>query len=59
LGIPDSKEPDWSKFRAFLMGEVRYASLEKLFPAQAQELFETTQRNAAWRYEQYRRLAGR
>jgi pyruvate-ferredoxin/flavodoxin oxidoreductase len=40
------------------MGEVRYASLEKSFPAQAQELFEATQRNAAWRYEQYRRLAG-
>ena len=28
----DSKEPDWSKFRDFIMGEVRYNSLMKTFP---------------------------
>ena len=27
----DSKEPDWSKFRDFIMGEVRYNSLMKTF----------------------------
>lgn len=28
----DSKEPDWSKFHDFIMGEVRYNSLMKTFP---------------------------
>ncbi|MBR6490912.1 MAG: pyruvate:ferredoxin (flavodoxin) oxidoreductase, partial [Bacteroidales bacterium] len=28
----DSKEPDWSKFQNFIMGEVRYNSLLKTFP---------------------------
>ena len=35
----DSKEPDWSKFRDFIMGEVRYNSLMKTFPQEAEELF--------------------
>ena len=34
----DSKEPDWTKFQDFLKGEVRFASLYKLFPDRAQEL---------------------
>ena len=28
----DSKEPDWSKFQAFLQDEVRYSSLKKALP---------------------------
>ena len=34
--VMDSKEPDWSKFRDFLMKEVRYTSLKKSFPAEAE-----------------------
>jgi len=55
----DSKEPDWTKFQDFLMGEVRYNSLKKIFPAEADELFQETQKNAAWRYDGYKRLAER
>lgn len=53
----DSKEPDWSKFQAFIDGEVRYNSLKKMFPAEAEELFKAAQENALWRYKQYRRFA--
>ena len=53
----DSKEPDWSKFRDFLMGEVRYNSLTKTFPEQAEELFQATERFAKIRYEGYRKLS--
>jgi len=55
--ILDSKEPDLTKFQDFLMNEVRYSSLTKTFPAEAKELFKITQENAAWRYNQYKRLA--
>jgi pyruvate-ferredoxin/flavodoxin oxidoreductase len=53
----DSKEPDWSKFRDFIMSEVRYNSLQKTFPAHAEELFAATEKNARWRYEGYKKLA--
>lgn len=53
----DSKEPDWSKFQDFIMGEVRYSSLLKTFPEQAKELFKVTQANALWRYNGYKRLS--
>ena len=53
----DSKEPDWSKFVDFLKGEVRYASVMKMYPAEANELFEAAKENAQWRYNNYRRLA--
>ena len=33
----DSKEPDWSKFQDFLKGEVRFASLYKLFPERSED----------------------
>ena len=52
----DSKEPEWSKFRDFLMGEVRYNSLTKTFPEQAEELFQTTERFAKISYEGYKKL---
>jgi pyruvate-ferredoxin/flavodoxin oxidoreductase len=55
----DSKEPDWSKFQDFLMGEVRYNSLKKVYPSEADELFQETQKNALWRYDGYKRLAER
>lgn len=53
----DSKEPDWSKFQAFLNGEVRYTSLKKSFPEVAEELFAAAEENAKWRYNYYKRLA--
>lgn len=55
--IMDSKEPDWSKFRDFLMGEVRYTQLLKSFPHEADELFEAAKDNAQWRYRSYQRMA--
>ena len=55
--VMDSKEPDWSKFRDFLMKEVRYTSLQKAFPAEAEELFQAAEENAKWRYNSYQRLA--
>lgn len=52
----DSKEPKAS-FRDFLMGEVRYASLAKAFPEQAEELFAKTEQDAMERLAGYKRLA--
>ncbi len=52
----DSKEPDWSKFQDFLKSEVRYTSLQKSFPEDAQVLFEQAEKDAKWRYNSYKRL---
>jgi pyruvate-ferredoxin/flavodoxin oxidoreductase len=51
--VLDSKEPDWTKFREFLMKEVRYTSLQKSFPTEADELFAAAEENAKWRYNGY------
>ncbi|MDE6218594.1 MAG: pyruvate:ferredoxin (flavodoxin) oxidoreductase, partial [Muribaculaceae bacterium] len=53
----DSKEPAWDKFEDFLKGEVRFASVQKMYPTEAQELFEAAKANAQWRYNNYKRLA--
>lgn len=53
----DSKEPEWDKFQAFISGEVRYSSLQKMYPTEAGELFKAAQENALWRYRQYLRYA--
>ena len=53
----DSKEPDWSKFQDFLKGEVRFASLAKLYPERAEELLQKTEEYAKIRYNTYKRLA--
>ncbi len=55
--VYDSKEPDWTKFQAFLKGEVRYTSLMKSFPGEAEELFLAAEANAKWRYNNYQRMA--
>ena len=34
----DSKEPNWANFHDFLMGEVRYLSVKKAYPNEAEEL---------------------
>ncbi len=38
-------------------GEVRYNSLMKTFPQEAEELFVATERNAKLRYEGYKKLS--
>ena len=53
----DSKEPDWDKFQEFLDGEVRYTSLKKSFPDEAEELFASAKENAKWRHNSYKRMA--
>ncbi|MCI6670934.1 MAG: pyruvate:ferredoxin (flavodoxin) oxidoreductase [Prevotella sp.] len=49
----DSKEPDWSKFQDFLMGEVRYLSVKKAYPKEAQEIFDAAEQMAKLRYQSY------
>ena len=53
----DSKEPNWDEFENFLKGEVRYASVMKQYPEEAEQLFAAAKENAQWRYNNYRRLA--
>lgn len=56
--ILDSKEPT-ADFREFLMGEVRFSSLQKMFPDTAEALFEKTEADAKSRIEGYKKLAGK
>ena len=49
----DSKAPDWAKFHDFLLGEVRYLSVKKAYPDEAEELFAEAQRMAQLRYKSY------
>ncbi len=49
----DSKEPKWENFRDFLMGEVRYASVAKAYPNEAEELFTEAENMAKLRYQTY------
>ncbi len=53
----DSKPPKFELFKEFLLGEVRFNSLYKLFPEHADELFNAAEKNAKWRYEYYKRLS--
>jgi pyruvate-ferredoxin/flavodoxin oxidoreductase len=52
----DSKAPKTS-FRDFIMGQVRYSSLAKQYPEQAEELFNLAEENAKDRYESYIKLS--
>ena len=54
--VLDSKEPTES-FREYIMGQVRYSSLEKAFPEQSEELFKQAERNAKEKYEIYKQLS--
>lgn len=51
----DSRPPK-GNFRDFLLGEVRFSSLQKLFPEEAEALFEKTERDAMERRQNYVRL---
>ena len=54
----DSKEPNWDLFTDYLKGEVRFASVMKQFPKEAEELFLAAKENAQWRYKSYLRMLG-
>ena len=49
----DSKAPKWENFRDYLMGEVRFASLKKVRPEEAEELYAETEKAAKRRYQSY------
>ncbi len=49
----DSKAPQWDKFREFLLGEVRYLSVQKAYPDEADELFTAAENAAKRRYQSY------
>jgi len=54
--ILDSKEPK-EGFKEFLLGEVRYSSLTRTFPENAERLFEKAEQDMKERYETYKRMA--
>ncbi|XOQ53453.1 MAG: Pyruvate:ferredoxin oxidoreductase [Succiniclasticum sp.] len=54
----DSKEPT-GNFRDYLLGEVRFASLQKVRPQLADELYKKTEADAMERLANYKRLAGK
>ena len=54
--ILDSKPPT-TDIKEFLLGEVRYATLAKVYPELADELFDKTAADAKERYEKYKKLA--
>ena len=54
--VLDSKEPE-GDFGSFLRGEVRYSSLERTFPEEAEALFTRTEKEAMARYAKYKALA--
>ncbi len=56
--ILDSKDPV-EDYKTFLEGEVRYASLKKLFPDVAEKLFEQSAKDAKERLEGYKNKAGK
>ena len=51
----DSKEAK-SSYRDFILGEVRYASLQRQFPDVAEELFERSEQEAKDKYDYYKKL---
>ena len=54
--IVDSKDPT-ENYQDFIRGEVRYASLTKLFPAKAEEAYKINEEDAKRRLETYKKLA--
>ena len=53
----DCKEPNWDKYQEYLLGEVRYATLAKANPAEAEALYAKNKADAQRRWRQYNRLA--
>ena len=54
----DSKDPK-GDLKDFLLGEVRYASLQKVFPEQAEQFYERTEKDMKDRLDSYKELADR
>ncbi|HAM04865.1 MAG TPA: hypothetical protein DCP59_05075, partial [Megasphaera sp.] len=54
----DSKDPK-GDLKDFLLGEVRYASLQKVFPEQAEQFYERTEKDMKDRLDSYKKLADR
>ena len=52
----DSKEPNWDDFQAFLDGEVRFLSVRKACPEEADALYAATKAAAKRRYNSYVRM---
>ncbi len=59
-GLPgltlDAKEPDFSKFREFVMGETRFSQLPIVNPTHAEELLNKSERCAKERYERIKKF---
>jgi len=51
----DSKDPNWDKYRDFLMNESRYAQLVDINPEHAEELYAANLEQAKRRYRMYKR----
>jgi len=54
--ILDSKKPDGT-FQTFLEGEIRYASLKRTFPSEAETLHAALEEQFNMRYEELARMA--
>ena len=54
----DSKEP-MGDYREFLRGEVRYSSLERTFPEDAEALYRKSEADSKTRYKSYKELASK
>lgn len=52
----DCKDPDFSKFRDFVMTQTRYSQLPKVNPEHAEELLTKSQEYAEARYRRFKRL---
>ncbi len=53
--VIDSKEPNWDKYKEFLLSESRYAQLNKINPTKAEELLEINKEQAKRRWKMYQR----
>jgi pyruvate-ferredoxin/flavodoxin oxidoreductase len=53
----DSKEPNWDNFQEFLKGEVRFSSVMKQYPQEAEALFTACEEMAKKRYQSYIRMS--
>jgi pyruvate-ferredoxin/flavodoxin oxidoreductase len=52
----DCKEPDFSKFREFVMGETRFSQLPRVNPAEAEELLTKSEKYAQARWERIKKF---
>lgn len=53
----EGKAPDWELYESFLLNEVRYSSLKKSNPKEADEFFQKNKTDAQRRYRQLKRFA--